>query len=144
MSSPVRPELIHCCASGKSVNGTATHRNESATSRARSSRATGMRAAGTSQSTPAPNSTRSQVIRPGSNASSPIAMNRNDDPQISPIEMKSAQSSAVNAPRCVPTLVDNTPLVTGVPLAPIVPSPARAERRVPDHSRVIEPGGGSG
>ena len=48
---------------------------------------------------------RSQVTSPGSNASNPIAMSRNDDPQMSPIETNIAQSSGVNAPRCVPVVV---------------------------------------
>jgi hypothetical protein len=52
-------------------------------------------------------------MSPGSNASSPIAISRNDEPQISPIDPNRAQSSAVNAPRWVPTLVDKTPRRTG-------------------------------
>ena len=44
-------------------------------------------------------------MSPGSNASRPMAMNRNDDPQMSPIDRNSAQSSGVNAPRCVPAVV---------------------------------------
>jgi hypothetical protein len=67
-----------------------------------------MRAAFTNHNTDAPKATRSHVIKPGSNASSPTAMSRNDDPQITPIPTKIIQSSSVNAPRWVPTLVDST------------------------------------
>jgi hypothetical protein len=35
-------------------------------------------------------------------------MSRNDDPQMTPIETNIAQSSGVNAPRCVPVLVVRT------------------------------------
>ena len=101
-SSPVSAELIRCSASGNSVKGIATHRTESATSRGRSARSTGLRAPGTSHSTAAPNSTRSHVTSPGSNASSPIAMNRNEAPQMPPIAANRPQSSGVNAPRWVP------------------------------------------
>ena len=38
-------------------------------------------------------------MSPGSNASSPIAMSRNEEPQIAPIDANSPQSSGVNAPR---------------------------------------------
>ena len=108
LSSPVSAEVMCCSASGNSVKGMATHSTEITTSRGRSARSTGFLAPGTSHSTPAPNSTRSQVTRPGSNASSPIAMNRNEDPQMPPIAANSPQSSGVNAPRWVPSVVVRT------------------------------------
>lgn len=123
------------------MKGTATHRNESATSRDRSSGASRERAAGTSHTTAAPNSTRSHVVSPGSNASSPSAMSRNDEPQIAPMDRNSAQSSAVNAPACVPTLVDSTPRDR---VCVIGASTAGGWRGVPGHSRVMAPGEGSG
>ena len=91
-SRPVSPEVIYCWASGKSVKGTATHSSESATSLARSARSSGVRVAGTNHRVAAPNDTRSQVMSPGSKASRPIAISRNDDPQIAPIEANSPQS----------------------------------------------------
>ena len=102
---PVKPEAIRSSANGKSVNGIATHSTEIATSRGKSSRGIRFRAAGTSQSTDAPKMMRSHVMSPGSNASRPIAISRNEDPQMSPIERNIAQSSGVNAPACVPAVV---------------------------------------
>ena len=45
----------------------------------------------------APSPTRSDVITPGSRLSNPMAMKRNDAPQISPIDVKIVQSCVVNA-----------------------------------------------
>ena len=106
--SPVTPDAMCCSASGKSVNGMAIHRTDTATRRGKSSRCTFWRAAGTSQSADAPKTTRSHVTSPGANASSPIAISRNDDPQINPTDRNRTQSSGVNAPRCVPAVVDIT------------------------------------
>ena len=94
LSSPVSAEVMCCSASGNSVKGMATHSTEITTSRGRSARSTGFLAPGTSHSTPAPNSTRSQVTRPGSNASSPIAMKRNEDPQMPPDRPRTGPSRA--------------------------------------------------
>ncbi len=106
---PVSPDAIRCSARGNNVNGIATHRNEIATNRGRSSRSTLRRAAGTSHNTAAPKRIRSHVISPGPNDSRPIAMNRNDDPQMAPIAPNNVQSRGVNAPRCVPSLVVSRP-----------------------------------
>ncbi len=84
---------------GNSVIGIAIHSRESASSRGRSARSTARRAPGTSHNAAAPSITRSHVTNPGSNARSPIAMNRNEDPQMAPIAMNSIQSSGENAPR---------------------------------------------
>ena len=46
----------------------------------------------------APRLTRSDVITPGSRLSRPMAMKRNDAPQMRPIDEKIAQSELVNAP----------------------------------------------
>jgi hypothetical protein len=45
----------------------------------------------------APSPTRSEVMTPGSRLSNPMAMNRNDAPQISPIDVKIVQSCGVKA-----------------------------------------------
>ena len=44
----------------------------------------------------APRETRMRVMSPGGSASNPIAMNRNDDPQMPDTARKSAQSRDVN------------------------------------------------
>ena len=114
-SMPAIAEFTDPCARGKSVNGIATHVIESRNRRARSARSIrAERAPGTSQSADAPNRIRSQVTRPGRNASRPIAMNRNDEPQIVPTARNSSQSTPANAPRCVPCVVSRirSPIVS--------------------------------
>ncbi len=109
-SMPAIAEFTDPCASGKSVNGIATHvigqQQQTGPRSARSIRAE--RAPGTTHSARCPNRIRSQVTSPGRNASSPIAMNRNDEPQIVPTTENSAQSTPANEPRCVPCVVDRT------------------------------------
>jgi hypothetical protein len=56
----------------------------------------------------APESTRSHVTSPGSKAFNPIAISRNEEPQITPIEANRNHSVGPKAPRCVPSLVDRT------------------------------------
>src|SRR3972149_10683987 len=73
---------------------------------AMSFRATFLRAPRKSHSVAAPNDTRSQVISPGSNESKASAMNRNDEPQIAPIDRNSAHSPGVNAWRFEPCDVE--------------------------------------
>ncbi len=59
----------------------------------------------------APNPTRSQVTTPGWKASRPIAMKRNEPPQITPTETNLAQSRAVKASRFVPWVVESSRLL---------------------------------
>ena len=91
------------------MNGSATHTTDNTARRGPSGRATRVvRAVGTSQRAAAPRPTRRSVISPGSNASRPIAIKRNDDPQISEIEMNSVQSRAAKASRFTPSDVERT------------------------------------
>ncbi len=87
-----------CSAIGNSVNGTATHTTDSVTSRRRSAGAIGIdgRGSRTIASASAPSPTRINVMTPGGSASSPMSMNRNDDPQIPPTARNSDQSAGVN------------------------------------------------
>jgi hypothetical protein len=61
----------------------------------------------------APNITRSMVTTPGWKLSSPIAMKRNELPQIALSETKSAQSLVLKDERLVPTVVLRMLLLTG-------------------------------
>jgi hypothetical protein len=108
LSMPVIAEFTDPCASGKSVNGMTTHVIERSSRRPRSARSIGARTPGTSQSADAPKRIRTHVTRPGRNASRPIAMRTNDEPQIVPTTRNSSQSTPANAPRCVPCVVDRT------------------------------------
>ena len=63
-------------------------------------------APGRTHRTATPNRIRSHVTSPGRKVSSPIAMNRKEEPQIVPTTENSAQSTAANEPRCVPCAVD--------------------------------------
>lgn len=103
---PVIAEFTHPCANGNSVSGTATHTIDRKRILGRSSRWIGTLALGKHQSAPAPSSTRSQVINPGWKDSSPMAMNRNDAPQIPLAARNRAQWSPAKASRCVPCEVD--------------------------------------
>ena len=96
-SSPATAELMCCSAIGNSVNGMATQMTDSAAMRKRSSRSSRMRAPGSSASVAAPRLTRAEVMTPGSKLSRPMAMKRNDAPQMRLIAEKIAQSSPVNA-----------------------------------------------
>jgi hypothetical protein len=99
-------EFTEPWASGKSVNGIATHDTARIMSGTRSARSIRVRTPGSIHSRAAPNRIRSHVTSPGLNASSPIAMNRKDDPQIVPTVAKRSQSTAANEPRWVPCAVD--------------------------------------
>jgi hypothetical protein len=80
-SNPVSPEEIRCSAIGNSVKGTATQSTDSASIRSRSFRSNRIRAAGTSHTTIAPKTIRSQVTTPGWSVSRLTAISRNDDPR---------------------------------------------------------------
>ena len=97
LSNPVTAELMCCSAIGKSVNGLATHSTESATTLMRSAGSTAMGGPGKTASVSAPRPTRNKVTKPGLIDSSPIAMNRKDEPQIPAIETNIAQSIAPKA-----------------------------------------------
>ena len=99
---PTTDESIHCCAIGSRLSGIPIHSAPSSAMRGRSARSTAVRAAGRSISANAPSATRASVTTPGSSASSPIAISRNDEPQIAAIAPSSSQSAAANAPAFVP------------------------------------------
>ena len=83
LSIPATDESIHCCAIGNMVSGNAIHVTPSSAILGIAARGTGWRAAGMKSNVRAPNPTRSKVTSPGSKDSSPIAMKRNEPPQIS-------------------------------------------------------------
>ena len=108
LSIPAAAELIHCWAMGKKIWGRAIHNTASATTRGQSDRSIEeRRARGTTARVAAPNATRSCVTRPGVKWSRPIAMKRNDAPQMRTSDRNIAQSRGVNASRLVPWLVDS-------------------------------------
>ena len=94
---PASEESIHCWATEKSTNGPAIQTSPSSATSGRSERRTPRRAAGTSASVIAPNSTRRKATRPGSKCTRPISMNRKDAPHPNATPATSAQSSAPNA-----------------------------------------------
>ncbi len=69
-------------------------------------RGIGWREAGTSHSTIAPKIIRPQAITPGWNESSPMAIQRNDDPQISDVNSSRLQSPRSKLPVFVPSEVN--------------------------------------
>ena len=94
---PATEESIHCWAIGKSVSGMAIQMIPRAATRARSAGSMGRRARGTSASASIPSAIRASVITPGSNASRPMAMNRNEDPQMSAMPVRRPQSNPPKA-----------------------------------------------
>ena len=99
LSRPVTAELMCSSASGNSVNGIGDpdHREgDHPTPVGAVDAATG---AGITARAAAPSPTRAHVIRPGWKSSSPMAMNRNDEPQITPTATNRPQSSKANGSR---------------------------------------------
>ena len=94
LSIPVTDESIHCWANGNSVKGKAIQVMPRISSRPRSERSTGRRAAGKQARAASPNTGRSQVMRPGCSASRATSMNRNDEPQMVAAATRSNQSKA--------------------------------------------------
>ena len=106
-SIPVTPEEIHCSAIGNIVIGNAIQVSPTRAMRGQSLRSTcTRRAAGKQLRAPNPKTTRNNVIRPGSSASRPSAIRRNDDPQIREAASRSPQSTGVNAAALVPSAVE--------------------------------------
>ena len=92
-SSPVTAELMCCSASGKSVNGMPTQMTDSATiGNAVLGHAGASAIPAAAPRVTAPRPTRSDVMTPGSRLSNPMAMKRNDAPQMSPMDVKIDQS----------------------------------------------------
>ena len=87
------------------MNGIATQMNDRTIIRGRSSGSIGFLVPGISSRIAAPKPIRSQLIKPGSNASRPIAMNRNDAPQMPLIDKNSSQSTEEKRPVLMPRLV---------------------------------------
>jgi len=108
LSIPVSDELIHCCAIGNMVSGNAIHVTPRSRTFFLSSGAIGVLLVGISQRTMHPNVMRKKVTRPGSNASKPISMKKNDAPQIPAAPRRRPQSRSSNF-ECSAFTVSATP-----------------------------------
>ena len=102
---PVTADDTCRSARGNIESGIATQVTPNSASRGQSLRSIVRRVAGRNASVQNPNVMRNVVISAGLNASRPIAMNRNDAPQMPPAVHNSPQSSGVNASVCVPSAV---------------------------------------
>ena len=76
--------------------------------RGRSSRPIGRRAAGTRASAATPRATRATAITPGWSASSPMSMNRYEDPQMRATLARSSQSVGPKDPGRLPRPVSSS------------------------------------
>jgi len=108
LSMPVRDELIHCCAIGNMVSGNAIHVIPRSRTFFLSLGAIGVLLVGISQRTMHPNVMRKKVTRPGSNASKPISMKKNEAPQIPAAPRRRPQSRSSNF-ECSASTVSATP-----------------------------------
>ena len=100
---PAKLDDTCCCASGNNVMGNASHVIETTKIPGQADRSTLARAFGTKASVTAPIMIRPKVTTPGAKVSSPVAMKRNDVPQIRPGITSSNQSRRVKASRWVPS-----------------------------------------
>lgn len=110
LSIPVTDESIQSCAMGKMINGIAIQIAPRTAIRKRCSGSIGALDRGMSESVAAPRPTRTSVITPGRNASSPTSMNRNDDPQMTAMATSRPHSEEPNASRFVPVAVAGSEL----------------------------------
>ena len=106
LSIPATDEATHCWAMGNMVRGIAIQIRLRNLTRGRSAMRIGtFRDAGSAHKNSVPNPTRIQVTNPGWKASRPMAMKRNEAPQIALTDRNSVQSVVENALRFVPCVV---------------------------------------
>ena len=110
LSMPATEESIHCWATGNRISGSPAQITPRKATRTRSSRPIGRRAAGTSDSAATPSATRATAITPGASASSPMSMNRNDEPQMRAMLASSPHSRTPNASVRLPLPVSSSGL----------------------------------
>src|SRR5215216_2386424 len=94
---PASDESIHCWATEKNMNGNAIQSTPSSAMSGHSERGTARRASAMRTSVTAPKSTRRNATRPGSKLSTPMSMNRNDEPQLNATPPTSSQSRPAKA-----------------------------------------------
>src|SRR4029453_16699895 len=107
-SMPATDESIHCWATGNSSSGRPAQMTPRKTTRGRSSPPIGRRAAGARASAATPRATRATAIPPGGSASSPMSMNRYEDPQMRATLASSSHSVGPKDPGRLPRPVSTS------------------------------------
>ena len=115
LSMPATDESTHCWATGNRISGRPDQMIPRKMTRSRSSRPIGRRAAGTRARAATPRATRATAITPGRSDSSPMSMNRNDDPQMRATLTSRAHSAAPKDPGRLPRPVSSSRRLAAAP-----------------------------